>query len=396
MTRAYWGFNRPAHLPALGGIIISLITNYMTTQEKQQTLYVGVDVHKDTHTAVGVSPFGEKLFEITVGNYQKDFELLTETVEREAGMLSPYFGLEDCSGFGERLASFLLERYSVVHVPPVMVDRNRRNATHPEKNDSLDALGVARVMMQSIDTLPAYTVSETGQKAKLLKELSHDREFLVTERTRLKNQLHTILHRIYNSQYRTYFKDPFSLKALKHWVRVRPQCDPYLLSSMKRKARRLLDLRAEVQELERDMGTIIKEVGYTLPTASGCGTVLAAKMIGEIGDINRFHSSASLAKYAGCAPREHSSGKTSRHRKTRGGNRRLNCAFYQMALSQISRMGNPVAMCYFKRKISEGKSKQQALVCLRRQMVNIVYMMLKHNTEFSLPEADRLSTEKNG
>jgi len=192
-------------------------------------MFVGVDVHKDTHTAVGVSPFGEKLFEVTVGNYQKDFEILAETVNREAGVLSPYFGLEDCSGFGERLALFLVERYPLVHVPPVLVDRLRKNATHPEKSDSLDALGVAKVMMQNIDTLPVYTISEESKRAKQLKELSHDREFLVAERTRLKNQLHVLLHRVYNSKYTTYFKDPFSLKALRHWVKVRPPCDTLLL-----------------------------------------------------------------------------------------------------------------------------------------------------------------------
>ena len=79
---------------------------------------------------------------------------------------------------------------------------------------------------------------------------------------------------------------------------------------------------------------------------------------------------------------ERSSGKKVRHVKTRSGNRRLNCAFHRMALSQISRMGNDKARAYFKRKISEGKSKSQALVCLRRQMVNIVWMMLKHKTVY--------------
>lgn len=356
----------------------------MTTQERQRTLFVGVDVHKDSHTAVGVSPFGEKLFEITVGNYEKDFKILSKKVGENAGTLSPYFGLEDCSGFGERLATYLVDQYPVVHVPPIMVDRKRQNATHPEKSDSLDALGVAKVMMQSIDTLPVYTVSNKSKNAKQIRELSRDREFLITERTRLKNQLHTLLHRIYNTEYQTYFNDPFSLKALKHWGRVRPDCDPYLLRSMKRKVRRLLAIRAEVRELEADMKTLMDGAGYTLETASGCGTVLAASIIGEIGDISRFKSPAALAKYAGCAPRQHSSGKKTRWCKTRSGNRRLNVAFHRMALSQISRTGNDKARAYFERKISEGKSKSQALVCLRRQIVNIVWMMLKHNTVYDL------------
>ncbi len=358
----------------------------MTTQEKQRTLFVGVDVHKDTHTAVGISPFGEKLFEITVGNYEKDFHALARCIEEKRGTLSPYLGLEDCRGYGDRIAAYLLGRYRVSHVPPILVDRARERQTHPEKSDSLDALGVARVMMQSIDTLPAYSISESDTVAQYLKELSKDRAFLVEECTRLKNQVHLLLHRIYNTEYRTYFKNPFSPKALAHWLRARPQCEPHHLRMLKRKVRRMRQIQIETRELEDDMQAAMDDAGYTLTSASGCGTVLAATMIGEIGDIKRFTSPAALAKYAGCAPREHSSGKRTRHRKTRSGNRTLNCAFHRMALSQISRTGNPVGLRYFKRKVSEGKTKSQALVCLRRQMVNVVYMMLKHGTEYRCPQ----------
>lgn len=353
-------------------------------------MFIGVDVHKDTHTAVGVSPFGEKLFELTVGNYQKDFRSLAEVVElaAESTTLSPYFGLEDCSGFGERLSSFLLdEGYTVVHVPPILVDERRKNETHPEKSDSLDALGVAKVILQRSDTLLPYTVTPEAKKAKQIKEISIDREFLVSERTRLKNQLHTLFHRLWNTEYRVKFKDPFSLKALRYWQSCASKgADDFLVRMMKRKVRRLLELHEEIAELENELEVLLKESGHTIQTASGCGVTIAAAIVGEVGDINRFHSPAALAKYAGCAPRECSSGKTKRFRKTRSGNRRLNCAFHRMALSQISCSGNELAKTYFKRKVSEGKSKSQALVCLRRQMVNIVWMMMKHKTEFRYPQ----------
>lgn len=345
-------------------------------------MFIGIDVHKDTHTAVGISPYGEKLFEITVGNYQKDFEALEEKVKEHSGVLSPFFGLEDVRGYGERLAGYLYEKYPIYHVPSILVDRLRQNATHPEKSDSLDALGVAKVMIQSIDTLLPYTISQESEKAKQLKEISIDREDLVLERTRLKNQVHTLLYRIYNTEYATKYKDPFSLKALRFWSKAKPKCDPFLLKTMKRKVRRLLDIHAEVADLEKDMKTLLDQGKYTIQTASGCGLVLASTIAGEVGDINRFTSPGALSKYAGCSPRERSSGKKVRHVKSRSGNRRLNCAFHRMALSQISRMGNDRARAYFKRKISEGKSKSQALVCLRRQMVNIIWMMLKHKTVY--------------
>ena len=166
--------------------------------------------------------------------------------------------------------------------------------------------------------------------------------------------------------------------------------DIILEQRMKRAVRRLLDLWEEIQEIEEELETMMKENKQTLSTASGCGVVIAAEIVGEVGDINRFHSPGALAKYAGCAPREHSSGKTIRWRKTRSGNRRLNRAFHRMALSQISRSGNDAARVYFKRKISEGKTKAQALVCLRRQLVNVIWMMMKHKTEYLYPREKTL------
>lgn len=356
---------------------------------RSQTLFVGIDVHKDTHTAVGLSPFGEKIFEMTIGNETKDFISLVEKTKQEAKIanLIPSFGLEDVHSWGERLSSFLVEvGLPIIAVAPVLVDHLRQKTAHPEKSDSLDAKGVAEVMIQRIDSLPRYNLTEEEKKAKQIRELSLEREWLVKERARLKNQLHVLLHRIHNSGYRIKFKDPFSLKALRYWLRSAPkETNAILVRRMKRAVHRLLDLRKEIKEIEEELVVLMKQGNYTVVTASGCGAVIAAELIGEINNVSRFHSPGALAKYAGCAPREHSSGKTIRWRKTRSGNRRLNRAFHRMALSQISRSGNEAARAYFKRKVSEGKTKAQALVCLRRQLVNVVWMMLKHKTEYHLP-----------
>lgn len=383
MTLVYWEFSQGT-IKVKNRFKFTPMENLVVRRE---TLFVGVDVHKDTHTAVGISPFGEKLFELTVGNYERDFATLAAKVEAvsQSVKLIPYFGLEDCAGFGAKLATFLVSRYPIVHVPPILVDERRKRETHPEKSDSLDALGVARVMIQRIDTLPRYTLTKATQLAKNIREISTEREYLVSERSRLKNQLHSVLHKIWNSPYQQKFKDPFTLKALRYWLRSAPKnADPFVVRAMKRKVRRLVDLRGEINELEIELKTMLADSDQTIQTASGCGTVIAAEIIGEIGDINRFTSPAALAKYAGCAPRECSSGKTKRYRKTKSGNRRLNRAFHRMALSQISRSGNYRAREYFKRKVTEGKSKQQALVCLRRQMVNLIWMMLKHKTKYMI------------
>ena len=172
-----------------------IVSNNMPTVNRLQTLFVGIDVHKDTHTAVAISPFGEKVFEMKIGNEAEDFISLIEKTKVEASRagLIPSFGLEDVHSWGERLSSFLVEEGLPVRaVAPILVDHRRSKTTHPEKNDSLDAQGVAEVMIQRIDSLPLYKLTEEAQKAKQIRELSLEREWLVKERSRLKNQLHSL------------------------------------------------------------------------------------------------------------------------------------------------------------------------------------------------------------
>jgi transposase len=371
------------------------MSNILSSEtERSQFLYVGMDIHKDNHTAVAVNCFGQNVLELEVANSKKDFQGLTAAVERlskDKG-LRPVFGLEDSYGYGVRIAKHLyLEGLPVKMIPPVLVDRARSRETHPEKSDSLDALQAARVLIQRIDTLPNYSISRTDEIAKEIKELSIDRDFLVKERARLKNQLHRLLHKSYNSLYQEKFKDPFSLKALRYWRR-RPipqkQDDivgePFILKNqIRRKVLRLLDIREELKDIEAELEILIKQSGQKIETMNGCGVSLAAKVLAEIRNIERFPSPQALAKYAGLCPRERSSGKNRKHTKTKSGNRQLNMAIHRIALSQISRSGNNEAKGYFQRKISEGKSKSQALCCLKRRLIDIIFMMLKYREPYN-------------
>jgi transposase len=371
---------------------MSNITSLET--ERHQFLYVGMDIHKDNHTAAATNCFGQNLLEMEISNSKKDFDSLVAMVERlsKAENLKPVFGLEDSYGYGLRLAKHLYEKgMSVKMVSPVLVDRERQYETHPEKSDSLDAFGVAKVLIQKIDRLPNYSISKNDEISKNIKELVLDRDFLVKEQSRLKNQLHRLLHRAYNSEYKEKFKNPFSLKALKYWRKYpipRKKTDimgntDILKNQIKRKVKRLLDIRQETKEIEQELNCLIQQTNQKIETLNGCGTVLASRILAEIRNIDRFHSPHSLAKYAGLCPRERSSGKTKRHIKTKAGNRRLNMAVHRVALSQISKSGNQYAKAYFQRKISEGKSKAQALCCLKRRLIDIIFMMLKHQQGYN-------------
>jgi len=366
------------------------ITKPMFLEQKKLNpnnfLYVGIDVHKDQHTAVGVNCFGQPLWQKEIGNSKEDFDQLTKLTEIQG--LTAAFGLENTSSYGLRLANYLYQKgFLVKTVSPVLVERERKYQTHPEKSDSLDALGVAKALIQRIGMLPTYTISKTEEISKEIKELVIDREFLVKEQTRLKNQLHRLLHKAYNSEYRLKFKNPFSEKALRYWLK-HPLCkkndisSPILKNQIRRKVRRLKEIKKEIIEIEKELRMLVDRTDQKLETLNGCGLVLSASVLSEIRNIERFRSSDSLAKYGGFCPREKSSGKKIRHIKTKSGNRRLNKAIHRIALSQIGRNGNKYSKEYFRKKITEGKSKTQALCCLKRRLVNIIFMMLKHKQEY--------------
>lgn len=365
------------------------------TTPRERLLFIGMDVHKDTHAAVGATAFGEKLFEIAIENTKADFNRLIEQSKSVAVSrgLDPVFGLEDSTAYGHRLAKHLFaNNLPVKTVSPIYVDRERKYETHPEKNDLLDAYAAAKVLIQRIDTLPTYRITEQNELAKEIKELSLDREFLVKEQSRIKNHLHRLLHKAYNSEYRKKFKDPFGVKSLKYWLaRPLPNGEakndilgtPAILKNqIKRKVKRLVGIKEEMKEIEIELQTLIDQTGQKITTLNGCGVALGSKLLAEIKDISKFSSPSALTKYAGLCPREKSSGKTFRHIKSKSGNRQLNTAIHRIALSQISRSGNAAAKEYFQRKISEGKTKAQALCCLKRRLVDIIYMMLKHKQPY--------------
>ena len=96
----------------------------------------------------------------------------------------------------------------------------------------------------------------------------------------------------------------------------------------------------------------------------------------EIGPIDRFRTDAQLARHGGVAPLEASSGRTHRHRLDRGGNRQLNCAPAPDRRSPKRAM-HPPARAYLERKQTEGKSRREAIRCLKRQLARVVFNTLK-------------------
>src|ERR671934_88407 len=138
---------------------------------------------------------------------------------------------------------------------------------------------------------------------------------------------------------------------------------------------RCRSLTRAILELERELAAMTAQIAPALLELPGCGALTAAKLLAEIGPIERFQTDAQLARHGGVAPLEASSGRVRRHRLDRGGNRQLNCALHRIAVTQAR--VHPAARAYLERKQTEGKSRREAIRCLKRQLARVVFNTLK-------------------
>lgn len=141
------------------------------------------------------------------------------------------------------------------------------------------------------------------------------------------------------------------------------------------------------------MKKLLKLLDLKLETIPGVDTVTAIALVAHIGNIKRFRNADKLAKFSGIAPVNFSLAGKGKDKKSKQGNRELYGVFYFLAVQQVqvSKKGtprNPVFIEYYKRKISEGKTKIQVLVCVMRRLNNIIYGMMKNKTEYVMPSVE--------
>ncbi len=148
-----------------------------------------------------------------------------------------------------------------------------------------------------------------------------------------------------------------------------------LASEILRTKDRLRELDGRLEELvEADPG------GEVIRSLPGMGLVLTAEFLAEADDGSRFVSADQLAAAAGIVPVSRSSGSVSYQRRERRGNRILKRIFYRSAFSAIS--CHQPSQEYYRRKRSEGKTAQQAVICLARRRVNVLWAMLRDGTVY--------------
>lgn len=207
-----------------------------------------------------------------------------------------------------------------------------------------------------------------------MKLLVDHRDDLVGERTRLQTRLRWHLHELELGA-----EIPLGALDRAIWQRrlsrqLARREQTTLVEIARDELRRIAELSKRTRELERRLAQLAREQAQPLLAIPGCGALTAAKILAETDGISRFHSEAALALHAGVAPLDASSGKHQRHRLNRSGNRQLNCALHRIAVTQL-RCHQP-ARTYITRKQAEGKTRREALRCLKRHLARVVYHAL--------------------
>jgi transposase len=331
-------------------------------------IVIGLDVHKQSVTAVAVDEAGRPLNETTI--LVGSDELLGWASALSTERL---WAVEDCRQLTRWLERQLLGMgEEVVRVPPKLTVPERRAGRSRGKSDPIDALAIARAALRE----PALSRARPGEQLhREIKLLVDHRDDIVDQRRRTQQRLRWHLFQL----------DPTFVVPLRmlgrssHLDRVSRWLARQEHEIQVRLARELVSscrsLNRTIAELDEELEQRVRQTAPALLELPGCAAVTAAKLLAEIGPIDRFKSDAQLARHSGVAPLEASSGRIQRHRLDRGGNRQLNAALYRIAITQ-SRY-HPDARAYLERKRAEGKSRREAIRCLKRLLVRVVFNTLK-------------------
>ncbi|NJK98196.1 MAG: IS110 family transposase [Bacteroidales bacterium] len=219
---------------------------------------------------------------------------------------------------------------------------------------------IARITRDEVDYLPDI---QDNQEAEELNAVNRQREELVKEETRIKNRLHAKLIQI-NPEYKDRYGKLCNKGALKKieidFCKTKDILEKLVLQDVKL----LKNIIEEIKNLEKMLLEKQKAnpLIQNLTTMDGIDTITACKLVGIIGDIDKFKSPDKLASYAGIAPVEKSSGKSSKKFRNTRANRRLNTAFYTIALTQ--RRYNEIAKAYFIKNRMKGRPKSRLCIVL--------------------------------
>ena len=334
---------------------------------------IGVDTHRDNHTAVTVTPAGAIQSEITVVADPGGYRRLLRFAEQSAPGRRCW-AIEGTGSFGAGLTAFLLERGERV----VEIDRPKRPARrNGAKSDRLDAGRAAR------EALTHEHLASPRQRGRreAIRVLLATRESAIAARTKAITHLKALLVSA-PSELREDLRRDNTVRLLARCARLRSSaaCDPEhraTILALRATARRALTLQAEADTLEHELAALVHEIAPTLLAEPGVGVISAAQLLVAYSHHGRLRSEAAFAALAGAAPIPASSGQIVRYRLNRGGDRQLNRALHTITISRLRH--DPTTRAYATRRTAEGKSAREIKRCLKRYLARHLFRVLDAN-----------------
>jgi transposase len=336
-------------------------------------IVIGTDTHKRTHTCGAVDGLtAAARGELTAPARKDSFGKLL----RWARAIDPerVWAIEDCRHVSGAFERFLIARGErIVRVAPKHMAGARRSSRERGKSDSIDAFSVARAALkEGVENLPGAHLDGAALDIRLL--VDH-REDLVAARGSDQQRLRWHLHDLWPE-----LEIPAAALDTRKWLgtisrRLARAHQTTRVRVARDLVRQITTLTTRIRELETELAALVESYAPRLLAERGCGPLTAAKLIGEIAGAGRFATDSKLARTGGAAPLPASSGNTHRHRLDRGGNRQLNCALHRLAVNKGT--WDPDAAAYLARKQAEGKTRKEALRCLKRYLARRVWQLLR-------------------
>lgn len=326
---------------------------------------IGVDPHKGSHTAVAVDRDENELDGMRVQSSTKQCDVLLDWADR---FPQRRWAIESASGLGYLLAQQLVAAgEDVVDVPPTLSARVRvLDSTKASKNDPHDARAAAIVALRHRQ-LRSVTADDHPA---ILRMLANRHHALTRLRTQAVCRLHAQLANLKPGG----LPATFTAQRTRELLATVPS-ETGVVAERKHQALALLDdvvrIDREVRAIKRRMSLAVEATGTSLLDIYGVGPVVASIVMGHVVDVGRFPTRGHFASYAGVAPIEASSGPKKRHRLNPRGNRQLNHALHIIAVAQISH--GSAGRVYYDRKLSEHKTKKEAMRALKRRLADVVY-----------------------
>jgi transposase len=335
-----------------------------------RTITGGVDTHLDVHVAAALDERGALLGTESFATTPRGYEALLAWLQ-SFGTLE-LIGVEGTGSYGAGLTRHLHRRGVAV----VEVDRpNRQKRRRQGKSDTLDAVSAARAAQGGDANGSAKT--RTGN-VEAMRVLRVARSSARRSRTQAINQMRSLISTA-PDELRAELRDLSIYKVLElasaYRHTGRTDVTGVTKLTLRMLARRALALEGEVKEIDRILKTLVAETAPELRAIDGVGTDVASALLVAAGDNpERLRSEAAWARLCGVAPLPASSGKVTRHRLDRGGNRQANNALWRIVIVRLT--CDPKTQAYVERRLKEGRTKREVIRVLKRYVAREVYRHL--------------------